>query len=58
MQGRILKVLEEEGGTCEQIAVNIGAQDKAEDVFHILRHLASNGRVQEQGSGFEATFSI
>jgi glucose-6-phosphate isomerase len=58
MQGHILKSMEEGGGNAEQIAVKIGAQDKAEDVFHILRHLSVNGRVKAQGSGVESTFSL
>jgi glucose-6-phosphate isomerase len=58
MQAHILKAMEEGGGNAEKIAVQIGAQDKAEDVFHILRHLAANGRVKGDGSGAEATFSL
>ena len=38
----ILQALQGQSGNAEQIAAAIGAQDKAEDVFHILRHLAAN----------------
>ncbi|RYG64613.1 glucose-6-phosphate isomerase, partial [bacterium] len=58
MQSHILKVLEDGSGNAEQIAVNIGAQDKAEDVFHILRHLAANGRVTGEGIGVETTYAL
>ncbi|MBW3635039.1 MAG: glucose-6-phosphate isomerase [Armatimonadetes bacterium] len=59
MQTHILQSLEgDAGGNAEQIAVKIGAQDKAEDVFHILRHLAANGRVRADGQGVEASFSL
>lgn len=58
MQNHILKAMEEGGGNAEEIAVLIGAKDKAEDVFHILRHLAANGRVQEQGYGVEAIYTV
>ncbi len=60
MQNHILQALESggEGRNAEQIAAAIGAQDKSEDAFHILRHLAANGRIQAQGSGLDATFSL
>ncbi len=58
MQHRILQVLQTESGNAEHIAAAIGAQDKAEDAFHILVHLAANGRVKSQGVGVDATFSL
>jgi glucose-6-phosphate isomerase len=58
MQSHILKALENGGGNAAQIAVQIGAQDKAEDVFHILRHLAANARVKADGQGLDASFSL
>lgn len=63
MQTHILQSLQPKSdesisGTAEQIAVLIGAQDKAEDVFHILRHLEANGRVKAQGSSVDAIYSI
>ncbi|HEX8465749.1 MAG TPA: hypothetical protein VF627_14125, partial [Abditibacterium sp.] len=63
MQGHILKSLESSGGeaisgTAEEISVKIGSRDKAEDVFHILLHLAANGRVASQGHGVDAVFSL
>ncbi len=58
MQNHILQALESEGKSADQIAALIGAQDKSEDAFHILRHLAANGRIKVQGSGMDATFSL
>ncbi len=58
MQSHVLQILQTESGDAEQIAAHIGAQDKSEDVFHILRHLAANGRVKAQGNGVDARFSL
>ncbi len=58
MQGRILTVLQDGGGTADDLAQRIGAQDKAEDVFHILRHLSSNKRVKASDAGADATFEL
>ena len=58
MQSHILTVLQDGGGNAEEIAQRIGAQDKAEDVFHILRHLAANKRVQASEMGPNATFEL
>jgi len=57
MQTRLLQSLEDTHGTAEQFAQSIGASEKAEDCFHILRHLAANGRAQIDGFGPNATFS-
>jgi glucose-6-phosphate isomerase len=58
MQNHIVKALSEGEGNAESLAQRIGAQDKAEDVFHILRHLAANGRVKANGQGVNTTFSL
>lgn len=50
MQGHILTVLAEGPGTADEVAVRIGSSEKAEDVFHILRHLAANGRVSQSST--------
>jgi len=42
-------------GTAEALAAELGAD--ARDVFHVLRHLAANGRVAASGSGLERVFS-
>ena len=58
MQSRLVHVLDDGPGNAEQLAQRIGAQDKAEDVFHILRHLEANERVKAEGTGVEASFSL
>lgn len=59
MQGHIVQALEQGPGDAEAIAVRVGASDKAEDVFHILRHLSINGRAQAvAGSGTATVFSV
>ena len=57
MQTRLLRSLDDTSGTAEQFADSIGARERAEDCFHILRHLAANGRAQMNGFGPQATFS-
>jgi glucose-6-phosphate isomerase len=57
MQTRLLRSLDDTTGTAEQFAESIGAREKAEDCFHILRHLAANGRAKMDGFGPDATFS-
>ena len=58
MQNHVIAALQDGPGNAEELAKRIGAREKAEDVFHILRHLAANGRVQAQGTGADATFEI
>ena len=58
MQSHLLQVLADGAGDADDLAVRIGAQDKAEDAFHILRHLAANGRVKANGQGVEAVFEL
>ncbi len=57
MQTRLLRSLGDTSGTAEQFADSIGARERAEDCFHILRHLAANGRARMEGFGAHATFS-
>ncbi len=57
MQTHLLRSLQDTSGTAEEFAVSIGASEKAEDCFHILRHLASNGRARMDGFGADAKFS-
>ena len=38
--------------------MRIGAKDKAEDVWHIVRHLAANGRLKSDGKGLDAKFEL
>ena len=58
MQGRIITVLSDGAGTSDDIAQRIGAQDKAEDVFHILNHLAANKRVKASEAGLNASYEL
>ncbi len=45
LQTRVMGHLKSGGkGTADEIAKALGAPDEAETVFHILRHLAANGR--------------
>ncbi|BCM89875.1 glucose-6-phosphate isomerase [Abditibacteriota bacterium] len=57
MQTRLLQSLTDKPGTAEDLAVAIGSSEKAEDCFHILRHLAVNGRARMEGFGPDAKFS-
>jgi glucose-6-phosphate isomerase len=57
MQNHLTKVLETTSGTAQELATAIGASEKVEDVFHILRHLAANGRAAATGSGTQMSFS-
>ena len=48
LQGRVLATLDGRAGaahTADEVAQALGSPDKAEDVYHILRHLAANDRV-------------
>jgi glucose-6-phosphate isomerase len=58
LQNRVLEVLQSQTGsslTADEIAAHIGASDQAESVFHILRHMAANGRIQRGGNGAPAS---
>ncbi len=62
LQDRVVGYLRKEKGekTVDQIAGAIGDKDSAESIFKVLRHLASNGRVNcvNGPSPFEDTYSI
>ena len=47
MQNHLMTALQDGAGNSDDLAMRIGAQDKAEDVFHILNHLAANQRVSK-----------
>ena len=50
VQHRVLEALENQAGsslTADEIAQTIGAPEDAETIYHILRHLAANGRVKK-----------
>jgi glucose-6-phosphate isomerase len=56
LQERLLAHLGGGGrGTAEAIAAAVGAE--ARDAFHILRHLAANGRARAEGRGLDRVFS-
>lgn len=50
LQGRALAALSATPRTADQVASDIGAADSAETVYHILEHLAANGRVKAAGA--------
>lgn len=58
MQNHLMTVLQDGAGTSDDLAMRIGAQDKAEDVFHILNHLSANQRVKASEPGVNATFEL
>lgn len=62
LQGKVLEALRAQPGaalTADEIAQHIGAPEEAESAFHILRHLAANGRARQHGGHAprEVTFS-
>ncbi len=62
LQHRVLDALKNQPGsylTSDEIAQNIGAPDEAESVYHVLRHLAANGRIQKSNgkAAAQVTFS-
>jgi glucose-6-phosphate isomerase len=62
LQSRVLDSLRAQPGaglTADEIAQYLGLPANAEDIFHLLRHLAANGRVARQsGSGPEAAYQV
>ncbi|HVF10344.1 MAG TPA: glucose-6-phosphate isomerase [Abditibacteriaceae bacterium] len=62
LQGRVLEALRAQPGaalTADEIAHYLGAPANAEDVYHLLRHLAANNRVARQsGAGPGAAYQI
>ena len=63
VQAKVLKALNGEPMTASQLATKIGAADSAETVFHLLTHLAANGRAKTSGAVVAAdpataTFSV
>lgn len=50
LQHRVLESLANQPGsylTADEIAQNIGSPEEAESIYHILHHLAANGRIQK-----------
>ena len=63
LQQKIIETLRAQVGsalTADEIARQIGSPEDAETAFHILRHLAANGRTTQNGSDApsEATFAM
>jgi len=62
LQSRVLESLRAQPGsalTADEIAQHLSAPESAEDVYHLLRHLAMNNRVTRQsGSGPEAAYQL
>ncbi len=62
LQHRVLDALSSQPGsslTADEIAQSIGAPNEAESVYHILRHLAANGRLNKNNgrNAAQVTFS-
>jgi len=55
MQGRVLGSLSSAPRTAEELAAAAGEGD-VETVYHLLEHLAANGRARREGEGPEARF--
>jgi len=56
LQRALVKALDEgASGTAEELAATLGAD--AKDAFHVLRHLAANGRAGASGHGLARRFS-
>jgi glucose-6-phosphate isomerase len=56
LQRALVKHLDEGGGgSAEELAATLGAD--ARDAFHVLRHLAANGRVSVSGHGLARRFA-
>ncbi|HEX8551472.1 MAG TPA: glucose-6-phosphate isomerase [Abditibacteriaceae bacterium] len=52
LQKRVLEVMRSQPGaalSADEIAGHMGAPNEAENVFHIARHLAANGRLAQSG---------
>ena len=62
LQGKVLEALRAQPGaalTADEIAHYLGAPGKAEDIYHLLRHLAVTDRVTRQSAtGPEAAYQI
>jgi glucose-6-phosphate isomerase len=61
LQGQVLGALNDaftQSFSAEALARHLGAPEKAEDIFHLLRHLEANARVTREGSGTRAEFQI
>jgi glucose-6-phosphate isomerase len=56
LQARVVAALPKSAGTAEEIAAAIGEVD-VEAVFHLLEHLAANGRSSAEGQGCAARFT-
>lgn len=50
LQSKVLKGLSSEPMTAKDLAAKIGQPDDAETVFHLLTHLAANGRAKTAGA--------
>lgn len=57
LQQTVMRQLGKMDGTAEDIAKAAGVENDVETVYHILSHLAANGRAKAQGSGVDRVFS-
>ena len=62
LQARVLETLRAQPGaelSADEIAAQLKAPGEAETVFHLLRHLAANGRLRRcSGTGTGATYCL
>jgi len=57
LQKRLVEHLEAgRSGNADELAAALGCEPR--DAFHILRHLAANGRIASDGVGLERVFSV
>jgi glucose-6-phosphate isomerase len=56
LQARVVAALAESPRSAEEIAADLGEGD-VETVFHLLEHLAANGRARADGQGCAARFT-
>jgi glucose-6-phosphate isomerase len=57
LQGKALAALSGTPRSAEELSAAIGAYGEVETVYHLLEHLAANGRARREGAGPGARFS-
>ena len=55
LQTQIVAALSDKPQSAEDLATVLGAADKAETVYHLLEHLAANGRARKEGGTAPST---
>jgi glucose-6-phosphate isomerase len=57
LQAKVIAALAAEPRDADAVAAAAGAPDDAETVYHLLCHLAANGRARQEGQGTGARFA-